>query len=68
VKKTDMVNYDGDDIAIEEMPQGCVISQGAWGGLHTDVVIIASTRDALAVIASLKKMIRIQLGEEENGN
>lgn len=62
------ITYEGDNITIEEMPQGCVISQESLDGFYEDCVVITSTRDALAVIASLEKMIRIQLGEEENEN
>lgn len=53
-----MSDYSGDDITIEEMPQGCVINSS------TGEVVIASTRDALAVIKSLKLMLEVQLGEE----
>ena len=51
------IDYVGDDIAIEEMPQGCIIAnkQGKF-------VIIASISDALAVIESLERMIEIQQG------
>ncbi len=58
---TETITYEGDDIIIEEMPQGCVLSN--YQGLGD--VTIASTRDALAVIASLRKMLKIQLGEED---
>ena len=43
-----MNNYSGDDIVIEEMPQGCVIT-GEKG-----TVVINSSADAIAVIKSLK--------------
>lgn len=53
-----MSEYSGDDIVIEEMPQGCVIT-GANGQ-----VTISSQADAQAVIKSLQLMLSIQLGEE----
>ena len=56
---TDYVSYNGDDVVLEEMPQGCVVS-GKDG-----YVVISSTSDALAVIESLQKMLKIQLGESE---
>ena len=51
-----MINYEGDNILIEEMPQGCVLSQHISG--HE--VVISSLQDALAVIESLTRMIKIQ--------
>lgn len=55
------ITYEGDDIIIEEMPQGCVLSQISFTGRG---ITIASTHDAIAVIESLQKMLRIQLGDE----
>ena len=52
-----MSDYSGDDIDIEEMPSRCVIT-GKNG-----TVVISSTQDALAVIASLQLMLKGQLGE-----
>lgn len=57
---TETITYEGDDIIIEEMPQGCVLTNYRGRG-----VTIASTRDALAVIESLQRMLKIQLGEDE---
>lgn len=60
-----MADYSGDDITIEEMPQGCVIS-----GKH-GYVIVSSTMDALALMKSLKDMLEslpsVGLEELENG-
>ena len=53
-----MSDYSGDDITIEEMPQGCVISS------PTGYVVISSTSDAVAVIKSLKLMLEVQFGEK----
>ena len=53
-----MNNYSGDDIVIEEMPQGCVITS------EKGTVVISSTADALAVIESLKLMLKY-LGYKE---
>lgn len=55
------IAYEGDDIVIEEMPQGCVLTQISFTGRG---ITIASTRDALAVIESLQRMLKVQLGEE----
>jgi hypothetical protein len=56
----DEFDYAGDNIVIQEMPQGCIISKieeetqtWAW-----PTVQVASTKDALALIASLTKMLR----------
>ena len=54
------ITYEGDDIIIEEMPQGCVITNYRSG----KTVMIISTQDALAVIESLQRMLKVQLGEE----
>ena len=50
------MDYSGDDITIEEMPQGCVISS------EKGTVVISSIRDTLAVIKSLKLMLEVKLG------
>lgn len=57
-----MFTYEGDDITIEEMPQGCIIMSN--DDVHKSIVV-ASTRDALALILSLTKMVNIQMGELE---
>ena len=57
-----LFTYEGDDITIEEMPQGCIIMSN--NDVHQSVVI-ASTKDALAVMESLAKMISIQMEESE---
>lgn len=54
------VTYEGDDIYIEEMPQGCFITQVNGKG---ESVRISSMYDALKVIESLQKMIKIQYGD-----
>lgn len=46
-----MIDYNGDDITIEEMHQGCVIN--SKGG----EVVISSPRDAVALRDSLNLMI-----------
>ena len=51
------VVYEGDNIYIEEMPQGCVITSVDGRG----TVVISSTYDALKVIESLQKMLNIQM-------
>lgn len=51
--------YEGDSIIIEEMPQGCIISSTGDEIVH-QYVQISSTRDALAVIDSLQRMIEAQ--------
>lgn len=48
-------------VEIEEMPQGCYLSQQYEN--TENVVLIWSKEDALAVIASLQKMIEIQYFE-----
>ncbi len=42
------------EITIEEMPQGCILST------PTDEIVVASPTDALAIIASLQDLIRVQ--------
>jgi hypothetical protein len=53
-----MSDYSGDDIVIEEMPQGCVITG------NKGTVVISSIQDAVAVIASLQFMLEQM--EDEN--
>lgn len=51
-----MITYCGTDINIEEMPQGCVITDAF---LHPDnIVVISNIEDAEAVIESLTRMIK----------
>ncbi len=42
------------EITIEEMPQGCILST------LTDVITVASPTDAIEIILTLQKMLRIQ--------
>ena len=59
-----MVDYVGDEICLSEMPQGCVITS-----LTVDTpgqVVVASPKDALAVIDSLKRMLLVQFGIGED--
>lgn len=60
-----MSDYEGDDIQIEEMPQGCVISfyytanyTGRWVS-----VTIGSNRDILALISSLTRLLQRNISE-----
>lgn len=55
-----MNDYFGDDISIDEMPQGCVITSNN----SEKSITISSTADALAIIKSLQNMIEIQMGDE----
>lgn len=59
-----MIIYSGDEIIIEEMPQGCMVT--GITGQHT--IIIYSYQDAKALIDSLQKMINIQFGEKHDEN
>lgn len=61
-----MSDYCGDSIIIEEMPQGCVISAvgkdgNKWMGYN---IVVASAKDAKALIDSLERMLEVQLGAE----
>lgn len=51
------IDYEGDDVDIEEMPQGCILynKQGKF-------VIITTTKDALALVESLCRVLDIQEG------
>lgn len=49
------------DIEIEEMPQGCVLSQKR--GDKYETVVVRYPDDAVAIIESLRKMIAIQYPE-----
>lgn len=46
-----MIDYSGDNITIEEMPQGCIIN--SVGG----EVVVHSVKDALALIESLTRLV-----------
>jgi len=59
-----MINYEGDTIDIEEMPNGCIISEYQKEFPQPHIIIITK-RDAEAVIESLQRMIKV-LEEEEN--
>ena len=56
-----MIDYEGVNIVIEEMPQGCVILDK---NTHKQITI-TSTHDALALISSLRKMLKT-IGEEDD--
>ena len=45
--------FEGDEITIEEMPQGCVITDKALD----KTIVISSIKDAKIVILSLLRMI-----------
>ena len=53
--------YSGDDICFEEMPNGCVISKKDSSPAET--IIVSSSQDAIFLIESLKKMLRLQQPE-----
>lgn len=61
-----MSDYYGDDIVIEEMPQGCVISAvGKDGNKWAEYnIVVSSAKDAKALIDSLERMLEVQLGAE----
>ena len=59
------IDYDGDDIKIDEMPQGCIIYPK---GDSRNYILIASFSDALAVIQSLSKMLIIQFGKRQTND
>lgn len=52
--------YEGEGISIEEMPQGCVISQNG------NAVTVAYELDTKKLIESLKKML-VVMGADKNG-
>lgn len=52
------MDYSGDEITIEEMPQGCVISS------NKGTVVVASYDDAIALLESLKLMLRTKFTEK----
>ena len=45
--------FEGDEIIVEEMPQGCVITNK----VSDKTIVISSVRDAKMVILSLLRMI-----------
>lgn len=53
-KELRYVDYSGDGIEFEEMPQGCVIRDMD----RNTVVVVRSLEDAVALRDSLNKMIR----------
>lgn len=64
-----MSGYIGTDITIEELPQGCIISQIIPTGEGTDdwefsgrPIVVSSKVDALELIESLERMLKIQFG------
>ena len=44
-------------VEIEEMPQGCVLSQ------YGTTIVVSSPEDAIAIINSLVKMLKIQFSD-----
>jgi hypothetical protein len=64
-----MINYNGNEIMIEEMPQGCVVhrkpvnkeSINIYTGYPIPIatITVASLEDAVALRDSLNKMIKI---------
>ena len=48
------IDYFGDNICFDEMPQGCIISDINNPNL---TIVVASKKDAWALIKSLQKMI-----------
>lgn len=55
-----MADLTGDEIRIEEMPQGCIITQ--IGG---DYIVVSSPKDALMLISSLSKMVAVDIKKME---
>jgi hypothetical protein len=55
-KDTTDYTYIGDDILIEEMPQGCIISRKIGG--YQATVIVSSKRDAESLINSLQELLK----------
>ena len=54
-----MIDYESDDISIEEMPQGCVLTS------HGVTIVIGSTKDALAIASSLLKLVEYRTSTGE---
>lgn len=57
----DGFNYVGDNVCVEEMLQGCIISA------DRRYIVISSPRDAIEVIRSLLRMLKIQFPDYEHG-
>lgn len=66
--KYNMVDYNGDNIMIEEMPQGCFIHEKTTPEVSNEfdslpeiesTVRVSSVKDAKALIESLSRMIEI---------
>lgn len=54
----------GDEFSIEEMPQGCILSEVTNDGQYTGRVFrISSSKDALMIIESLNRMLKAQYPE-----
>lgn len=51
--------YKGDDIIIEEMPQGCVVVCKSDPYIY---ITVSSLQDAMELIESLERMLKIQHG------
>lgn len=65
--------YEGSDILIEEMPQGCVITpiihvsgELAHWDIAGDSITISSVEDAIELIESLERMLKVQFGVTRN--
>lgn len=61
--------YSGEEILIEEMPQGCIITPIMRTGdseieyiVVGDSIRISSKQDAIELIESLERMLKIQYG------
>ncbi len=57
------VNITQSNIEIEEMPQGCVLTQELRGEVGYVKIVVSYPDDAIAIIESLCKMIAIQYPE-----
>lgn len=57
------VNLVQSNIEIEEMPQGCVLTQELRGEVGYVTITVSYPDDAVAIIESLCKMIAIQYPE-----
>lgn len=62
-------HYIGETLIIEEMPQGCVITPITRTGeevmdfdIAGDSVVVSSKDDAIEVIESLERMLKVQFG------
>lgn len=59
-----MIDYAGDDILIEEMPQGCVVTYQKFDGSTVEIVI-SSFNAAIALRKSLRKLIETWFPDKE---